>query len=259
MTTLLRTLATTSLFALAMAGCSHSRSEPSTTAQSVDPDAPARTADFKSEGSPASTAMSPRGARPIDLDDNEVADLIETINDGEVKMAKESLSVLSTPKARAFATRMASAHGDANRDLERFVDEKDIGTDGNAISSALESHVDDAIDEIKKDKDMADAIYMKKQILMHKAALTLIDCVAEPTIQHAEFVNYLSSSVRPAVAEHLSAAANSGPATNLDVSGNSDCAAVCGTTSALPPEVRDAACDTDSDKRNEPVTDKDDE
>lgn len=142
-------------------------------------------------------------AKTVGLDDGQVAQVLVTLNTGEVDAAKAALPKLQNENARSFANMMVSAHSQSNEEITQLLDGERITPVANDISRALEDGAQSVIGELQTtDSTDIDARYMHSQVTMHHGALTLIDCVLLKSPHNDALQTHLRTKVRPTVESH---------------------------------------------------------
>lgn len=148
------------------------------------------------------------GATGIDvssLNDNQLAAVLQAVNQGEVQEAQLAESKARSPEVKAFARRMLRDHGQAlsqeNASFSRLL----IVPSANPISQQLQSEVQTHLSDLQglRGNDF-DRSYVGEQIKDHNNALELLDR-AIPNVKNAELKAEMQS-LRAKIASHLAEA-----------------------------------------------------
>lgn len=131
--------------------------------------------------------------------DGEIAKVLTILDEGEVDAAKLELKSGKVAAAKEFAQKMVDEHK-ANRDQTKSV-VKDLKDSD--LSKSLKKENEAAYDELKKiEGGKIDRAYIEKQVLMHQAALDLIEKKLIPVVKGPALKSHLEKT-RADVAQHL--------------------------------------------------------
>jgi len=147
----------------------------------------------------SSLAFSQTGA----IDDSEIAAVIQTVNQGEIKAATKAQGKASNPDVRKYAQLMISDHQNAEKTASSVFKKLKIRPQPNMYSKNLKKDNNTAMRKMKKLQGNAfDLAYMESQEMMHQNVLNLIDSTLLPSASNAE-VKTLVTNLRPVIDAHL--------------------------------------------------------
>ena len=135
--------------------------------------------------------------------DGEIAQVLMTLNAGEVEAAKKELRNGRNSEARSYAQMMEGAHIENNTLLKKMASARNLNAKPSELNSSLDKEAKKAIEEIRaEDKASFDRSYVISQVKMHQMALNLIDDKLLPKVQNPELKDHLQKT-RAAVSSHL--------------------------------------------------------
>lgn len=172
------------------------------------------------------------------------AQVVTSLNTGEVQVAQAATPKLTRADLKAFASQMIADHSQSNTMLDQVTTQAGITKQPNAVSAALDAGAMALVTQISG-ASVVDPLYATSQVDMHTQALALLDCIVLPGAQNSAWKAWLVSNVRPHVAMHLDEAiAIAGMSNSLD-GGTSTCSNICASHNAGAPltdAVRTAVC-----------------
>jgi putative membrane protein len=167
------------------------------------------------------------------------AQLVLTLNNGEVLVAQAVQARLTNAPILQFANDMISMHSAAAAEAMATFQKAGITPQPSQASLALENAATMMANQLST-MSSPDQAYIEGQVAMHTQALLLIDCVIRPGVSNASFITLLGS-MRMDVVDHLQRATMlSGNVSTLPAGGAPNCATLC--TGDLPEALRTAVC-----------------
>lgn len=140
------------------------------------------------------------------LSDQEIGEILKTVNEVEIDAAKAAKSRASNPEVKQFAKDMETAHEDNNKEAKTVFKKADIDPKRNDVAKTLKKDAKDKLSELKKKKGAEfDKAYIDNQITMHQQVLNDLDQKFIPAAKNPEFKTFLETT-RAHVQEHLSKA-----------------------------------------------------
>lgn len=215
---------------------------------------PIRAAPGTTTGAGGGTAASQVTA----LTDPQSAAVLASLNNGEIGVAQAVMARLTQQDIFDFGQVMITEHTGANLQAMTLLTQQGITPGPSALSQAIDRSAQEVMNQLQPLNDLQlNQAYIDSQVLMHQQALAIVDCVVLPSLQNAALRGFVTGTVRPAVAMHLtlataiSASTNSGQAAVGSIDGGtgtvaaSDCSMACTALSSgglLTDPLRTAAC-----------------
>lgn len=145
---------------------------------------------------PSTTTVEP-------LDEARSADVLSTLNGGEIELARVATQRTTNTDVRRFAEEMIAGHSAAQERVDAWVLASRTSPVDNPVSDDVESHAR----EVRTRLDAAsaadfDRVYVESQVAMHESALHLLDERIIPGAREASF-RPLVEHIRGDVAHHL--------------------------------------------------------
>ncbi|KYG66150.1 hypothetical protein AZI86_03555 [Bdellovibrio bacteriovorus] len=145
-------------------------------------------------------------AHAANLSDQEVGEILKTVNDAEIDAAKAAKSRASNSEVKTFAKDMENAHENNNKEAKKVFKKADIDPKNNDIAKNLKKDAKDKLAELKKKKGSDfDKAYIENQIMMHQQVLNDLEQKYIPATQNSDFRAFLETT-KTHVQEHLSKA-----------------------------------------------------
>lgn len=145
-------------------------------------------------------------AHAKNLSDQEIGEILKTVNDAEIDAAKAAKSRASSAEVKTFAKDMISSHEDNNKEAKKVLKKADIDPKSNDIAKNLKKDAKDKLSEIKKKKGSDfDKAYIENQISMHQQVINDLEQKYIPATQNSDFRAFLETT-KTHVQEHLSKA-----------------------------------------------------
>lgn len=193
-------------------------------------------ADFGPDASASVDAAKPR------LTEAQTAQVVLSLDSGEVEVSNAVLSKLTNGDIQSFANEMITAPGQAKNDATALFAAQKISPEASPSSRALEDSASMLSTQLSSE-GTPDRDYMNSQVVMHAQALMLIDCVLRPSVTNSAFSSLLQT-MRVTVADHLAMAKMLGGTAPFEGpdGGAADCANLCTTAGGLPEALRNALC-----------------
>lgn len=142
-------------------------------------------------------------AQTAGLSDGEIANVLSTINEGEVDAAKMAKDKASNPEVKAFAKMMLDEHKKNEKDTEKLVKKIKSDKKDSDIAKALKADAKTANEALGRvTKEQFDKAYIQQQISMHEKALDKLSNMLIPGAQNPELKSHLEKT-RGAVQSHL--------------------------------------------------------
>lgn len=139
-----------------------------------------------------------------ELDDAQIAQVVLTLNLGEVQQGQLAQQQASLAEVRAYGDRMVQEHTQANSDLEAALQTLGVTPRESPLSRQLAAETNQALEILRtaSSGEDFDRAYMDLQVAMHAKALFLMDTVILPRIQQQE-LRELARMARGQVQTHL--------------------------------------------------------
>jgi putative membrane protein len=139
-------------------------------------------------------------------DQNQVAKIMKTANDMEIKAAKVAKSKAQNAEVKAFAEEMIKAHEENNKEAKKITKTNDINPKSSDGSKSLEKEAESKVSDMKKMKGLDfDKAYIDSQVNMHEQLLTDLDTKFIPAATNVNFKTFLETT-KSHVQEHLAKA-----------------------------------------------------
>lgn len=137
------------------------------------------------------------------LSDDQVIQVVETVNVGEIAMAEVALDRAVDPEVRAYAQEMIMDHTAANQMAMALAMAEDLTPRPSALSRDLTREATAIVNWLEiTPPGLFDRSYMQSQVAAHAEVLARIDDVLLPSAADPELDAFLTT-VRTTVAEHL--------------------------------------------------------
>ncbi|EPX56626.1 hypothetical protein D187_007968 [Cystobacter fuscus DSM 2262] len=141
------------------------------------------------------------------LSDEEIAQVVLTVNMGEIQQGELARQQATSPEVRRFAEQMVQEHTAVNQELQTRLQALRITPRENPLSQQLmaESNQILAILRSSADTGTFDLVYMDVQVSLHAKTLFLMDSVLQPQLRNAELRDF-ALAARSTVQRHLDTA-----------------------------------------------------
>jgi putative membrane protein len=136
------------------------------------------------------------------LNDAQVAAVLQALNASEIQQAQLAMSKAKSPDVKRFAQKMLMAHREMQTTQATLLTRVHITPSDNAVSNQLKSDTQNEMTTLQSlsGRDF-DRDYIDAQVRGHNHALELIDHMA-PNVQNSEFRTDLQNA-RPKIEQHL--------------------------------------------------------
>lgn len=135
--------------------------------------------------------------------ENEAAEILLTINEGEIDAGQLAKRRAQNPEVKKFAQMMVDQHKTNEKETKKLARRVKIDPKESGASEAIEDEAEAGHDALKKhEKNAFDKAYMQNQVAMHEKALATLDATLIPSAQNGEFKEHLRKT-RQSVKEHL--------------------------------------------------------
>jgi putative membrane protein len=139
-----------------------------------------------------------------ELTDGQIAQVIKTVNEGEVDLGKVARSRAENKDVKEFAKQMVDEHKKSEKQVKDVAKKAKLELVKNDTSKSLEEMVDNQEDNLKKLKGADfDKAYIGHQITMHQQVLDDLNKKWIPAAQSAELKSYLETT-KSNLEKHLS-------------------------------------------------------
>lgn len=150
--------------------------------------------------------MSSVSAQPQTLSDNEITEVLETINEGEIEAGQMAESQAKNKDVKNFAKMMVNEHKKNDRELEKLAEDNNLDTEDSELSESLESQIEKETANLKNKKDEEfDKAYIAHQVSIHEKALDTIKNELLPNAKSPALRTHLEKT-QASVSGHLSQA-----------------------------------------------------
>lgn len=138
--------------------------------------------------------------------ENEIADIVHTADEAEVKAAKVAKDHASNQGVKDFAQLMIDEHNSNMKEEKSITKHEKISMRSNDTSKQLKKDASAKLKDIKKLKGVAfDKAYIDQQVAMHQQLLNDLNNTYIPAASHPEFKDYLNKT-KESVQDHLAKA-----------------------------------------------------
>ena len=145
-------------------------------------------------------------ARAENMSDQEIGEIMKTVNDAEVDAAKAAKSRAENAEVKQFAKDMISAHEGNNKEAKKVFKKADIDPKSNDFAKNIKKDSKEKLADLKKKKGSDfDRAYIESQIMMHQQVITDLETKYIPAVQNADFKAFLETT-KSHVQEHLAKA-----------------------------------------------------
>ncbi len=135
------------------------------------------------------------------LTDAQVAEVLITINEGEIDAAKIAQSKTKNKEVKDFAKMMADQHKENKEETKKVAQKNSISPHKSDLSKSLQDDAKNSNKDLKKAKAF-DKSYVDQQVSMHEKALDTLDKTLIPSAQNADLKSHLEKT-KQAVSTHL--------------------------------------------------------
>jgi putative membrane protein len=144
------------------------------------------------------------GSVPMNkLSDGQIAQILATVDTGEIEQAELVLKKSNSPGIRDYATHMIQQHTAAKASGEQLASTTTIKLGASPIAINLEAASDNTVEKLEAAEGEAfDDIYLDAQVQQHTEALTMIDEQLLPAVNEPALRDQLTNA-RGMVAQHL--------------------------------------------------------
>lgn len=140
--------------------------------------------------------------------DQEIAEIMKTANEGEIDAAKLAEKHASNPEVKDYAKKMVDEHKANEKEGKDAFKKGDISPKNNDIAKAMKKDTKakiKALKEHKKNTAEFDKAYIDSQVAMHQQLLNDLDSNLIPNAKNEDLKAYLTKT-REHVQEHLTKA-----------------------------------------------------
>lgn len=136
------------------------------------------------------------------LTDGQILQIVRTLNDAEIKQAKEAVDESDNATVKQVAEMIITDHEDANEKVDDLL-KGDLNLDDSPLSESLAEKTEDTHESLQDLDDAAyDCAYLQKQVAQHQEAITLSKTQLEPNSKNASVKQFLTS-MGPKLEHHL--------------------------------------------------------
>jgi putative membrane protein len=139
------------------------------------------------------------------LSDKQIAEVLVTINQGEIDAAKLAKSRAQNADVKAFAEKMIQEHTKNKEATIKLAHKNSLRPEESEMSKTLKVDAANSNKELRSVKTGFDLAYINQQISMHEKALSTLKTDLLPNSKNAELKAHLESTEN-AVASHLATA-----------------------------------------------------
>ena len=137
------------------------------------------------------------------LSDGQIAEILTTVDSGEIEQAQVALKRATNPEIRAFATHMVEQHTASRNARSQLASQTGLRPAGSPKAKELESVSAQAIERLNMAEDANfDITYLDGQIEQHAAVLKLIEDQLVPAVNDPALRDHLNEA-RAMVQQHL--------------------------------------------------------
>jgi putative membrane protein len=142
------------------------------------------------------------------LSDEEIAQVVMTVNMGEIQQGQLAQQQATNSEVRRFAEQMVQEHTAANQQLQARLQALGITPRESPLSQQLTAESNQILTILRSNIGAGtfDLAYMDVQVSLHAKTLFLMDRVIQPQIQRAELRDF-ALTARGTVQHHLDTAA----------------------------------------------------
>jgi putative membrane protein len=152
-------------------------------------------------GAPNTSGSGAAGAMES-LNDAQIAQLMMTVNSGEIMQGELATTRAADERVRLYAGRMVTEHTAANTALMALTSTLSLTPRESMTSAQLRTEAAAALESLEGASDLEfDEAYMMAQVMQHQRVLGLLTMLA-PTAREDELSD-ATSTMRAAVEEHL--------------------------------------------------------
>lgn len=139
---------------------------------------------------------------PVSLSDGEGAEVMVTINEGEIDIGQLAKRKATNKQVKDYAKMMVDQHKQNEKDTKRVARKQDLKFKETDMSESLKAQAEDMEKTLKKTaKEDFDRAYMDIQITRHEKALDTVNTLIE-TAQNVAYKAHLERT-RDAITVHL--------------------------------------------------------
>ncbi|WNG26922.1 DUF4142 domain-containing protein [Cystobacter fuscus] len=141
------------------------------------------------------------------LSDEEIAQVVITVNMGEIQQGELARQQATSPEVRRFAEQMVQEHTAANQELQTRLRALGITPRETPLSQQLLAESNQLFTLLRSSADAGtfDLAYMDVQVFLHAKTLVLMDGVLQPQLRNAELRDFALMD-RGTVQHHLDTA-----------------------------------------------------
>ncbi len=151
---------------------------------------------------PYATAEDMAKAMPTTLSDGESAEVMVTLNEGEIDLGQLAKRKASNKQVKDYAKMMVDQHKKNEKDTKKIARKQDLDFKKTDMSKSLEAEAQDMEKTLKKTaKEDFDRAYMDQQVGMHEKALDTVNTLISGA-QNAAYKAHLEKT-RDAITVHL--------------------------------------------------------
>jgi putative membrane protein len=122
------------------------------------------------------------------------ADIVATINNGEIAEANFVVSKTSNTEVHDFAAEMIADHQANNAALQAMTQTHGLAPKTNAVSRTLKTEADQSLAQLMSDTpDQLDRDYIAMQVAMHQEAFVIVDAV-KGYVQPSDMQGFLADT-----------------------------------------------------------------
>lgn len=141
-------------------------------------------------------------AMPAALSDGEGAEVMVTLNEGEIDLGQLAKRKATNKQVQDYAKMMVDQHKQNEKDTKRLVRKQDLDFKKTDMSKSFEAQAEDMEKTLKKTaKEDFDRAYMDQQVGLHEKALNTVNTLIS-SAQNAAYKAHLEKT-RDAITVHL--------------------------------------------------------
>jgi putative membrane protein len=137
------------------------------------------------------------------MSDANIAAIVTTANDIDVKNGEMAKSKTKNSEVRALAEQMITDHQSVNKQAKDLVDKLHVSPEDNDVSRQLKTMADSTRDAMKTHDGTAfDKAYVDNEVAYHQAVIDMVNNQLVPSAQNPELKSLLENS-KPTFMAHL--------------------------------------------------------
>lgn len=128
------------------------------------------------------------------LSDGESAEVMVTLNEGEIDLAQLAKRKAVNKQVKDYAKMMVDQHKDNEKETKRIARKQDLDFKKTDMSKSFEARAEDMEKTLKKtSKDDFDRAYMEQQVSLHESALDTVNSFID-SAQNAAYKAHLEKT-----------------------------------------------------------------